>query len=497
MYGVLIVDDEKYIRKSIINRIHWEKCGTTIIGEASDGDDALKSISLSPPDIIITDIRMPGLDGLELAQKIAKDYPLTKIIIISAYNDFEYAQKALRYGVKEYILKPVNEEELESTLKKLCSELDKEGKPCQIPQICLDSVNEKVFHHDCFLITSFYLLQIHDITHREEKIAQIYRILKCGTVSFAEPLEIFLLREDSESHCSFLWNASCLTEYTVQRILRTAEEKIFVGLSQAYRLEHPAEQEIIILLTESITALKGKIFGGYTIKCFHENLCQKNVLQKYKNTFLRLYDLSVQEDMENIRRLTRDIITEQLPCASSVLELEFLVNELIFILERISRSQKYLYETRILFCSLKKTDFLLQFTCVKDLAEKMLQLSDTALSYKNHDRQYDVLEEIRNHVQQHFAENLSVADLAKKYHLNATYLSTIFKERNKISLSAYIEGVRMENAKKFLKADQESITKTAMDVGYSDPNYFTKVFRKYTGMTPTQWKKEQNKKERT
>ena len=82
-----------------------------------------------------------------------------------------------------------------------------------------------------------------------------------------------------------------------------------------------------------------------------------------------------------------------------------------------------------------------------------------------------------------------MAHIAGKYHMNAAYLSTVFKERNNISLSAYIEGVRMEKAKKFLRQDWGNITEAALATGYSDSNYFTKVFKKYTGMTPSQWKR--------
>ena len=123
MYTVLIVDDEKYIRKSIINRIHWEACGCEVIGEAGDGMEACARISQLQPQIVITDIRMPGMDGLSLAARIAEEYPQIRVIIISAYNDFNYAKSAIRYGVREYILKPVEEKELEGTLLRLAADL--------------------------------------------------------------------------------------------------------------------------------------------------------------------------------------------------------------------------------------------------------------------------------------------------------------------------------------------------------------------------------------
>lgn len=248
MYRVLVVDDEKYIRKSIINRVNWERCQTEVVGEASDGEEGYRLVMQCRPNIIITDIRMPGMDGLALAKKVEEDYPQIRVIIISAYNDFEYARTAISYGVREYLLKPVDEGEMEAVLLRLVKEME-------------------------------------------------------------------------------------------QRL--------------------PGNRG------DGVTAEGGQQIG------------------------------------------------------------------------------------------------------------------------------YDVLDEIRDYVLKHYMEDLSVAQIADCYHLNATYLSTIFRERNQITLSGYLEGVRMEKAKYFLKETNSNVTETAFAVGYSDSNYFTKVFKKYTGMTPSQWRKRE------
>lgn len=250
MYSVLIVDDEKYIRRSIIKRIHWEECETQVIGEAEDGETACQMIREDSPDIVMTDIRMPGMDGLMLAKWISQEYPSIQVIIVSAYNEFEYARKAVRYGVRDYLLKPVVEEELKEVLLRMVTGLKKEQAAVRIPE--------------------------------------------------------------------------------------------------------PVQEPV----------------------------------------------------------------------------------------QRADRNQRY-----------------------------------------------DVLEEIRDYVRQHYKEDISVAQIAENYHMNAAYLSSVFKERNNIALSNYIEEIRMEKAKKFLREDWGNITETARAVGYGDSNYFTKVFKKYTGMTPSQWRK--------
>lgn len=132
MHQVLLVDDEVYARKGLRKLIRWEACGFEVAGEANDGDEACTQIEQLQPDVVITDIRMPETDGLELirrmverdAQVLAKSKQ-PYFIIVSGYNDFAYAQQAVRYGVQDYILKPIDEVELEGTLCKLAKELNR------------------------------------------------------------------------------------------------------------------------------------------------------------------------------------------------------------------------------------------------------------------------------------------------------------------------------------------------------------------------------------
>ncbi len=126
LYNILIVDDEEEIRLGIIKKIQWEKEGFKIIGDAQNGVEALEKAEKLKPDIIMTDIKMPFMDGLELGNKVLEILPATKIVIFSGCDDFEYAQKAIRINVTEYVLKPINSKELIEVLKKLKIYLDEE-----------------------------------------------------------------------------------------------------------------------------------------------------------------------------------------------------------------------------------------------------------------------------------------------------------------------------------------------------------------------------------
>lgn len=122
MYGIIIVDDELFVRKGLIEMIDWEDSGFQIIDEADNGEDALELIRARRPHLVITDIRMPILDGIGLIEAVTQEQLGTEFIIISGYNDFRYAQQAVRYGVLDYVLKPINEHEIVKALHKFRDE---------------------------------------------------------------------------------------------------------------------------------------------------------------------------------------------------------------------------------------------------------------------------------------------------------------------------------------------------------------------------------------
>ena len=126
MYKILLVDDEEEIRTSIIKKIDWDKNGFTVIGDAENGKDALEKIEQLEPDVVLTDIRMPYMDGLELAAELRRLHPSIKVVIFSGYDDFEYAKQAIQLNIIEYILKPVNARELTDILGKIKTNLDEE-----------------------------------------------------------------------------------------------------------------------------------------------------------------------------------------------------------------------------------------------------------------------------------------------------------------------------------------------------------------------------------
>lgn len=128
LYRILLVDDEEEVRRGIIRKMEWEKLGFEVAGDAENGEEALEKVEQLQPDVVITDIRMPYMDGLTLTRRIREKYPSIRVLIFSGYDDFEYAQQAIKLHVTEYILKPVNVEELSEILTRVRENLEEEIK---------------------------------------------------------------------------------------------------------------------------------------------------------------------------------------------------------------------------------------------------------------------------------------------------------------------------------------------------------------------------------
>lgn len=202
MYRLLIVDDEKWIREGLRYTINWEELDISEIIEAEDGGEAFEKVQEFSPDIIITDIRMPDFDGLILSSMVREKYPKTKIIIISGYQDFDYTKQAISLGVSDYILKPINENEILETVKKCINAIEKEGLRQKEHEDLKTQVNEgikndgirKIIQEVIDYVEQHYNRKISLTTAAEHVYLNPSYLSKLFCEELGEPFTRFLMR---------------------------------------------------------------------------------------------------------------------------------------------------------------------------------------------------------------------------------------------------------------------------------------------------------------
>lgn len=372
MYKVLVLDDEKYIRKAILNLVDWNSCDTQVVGEAAGGEEALHFMDTEKLDIVLVDIRMRGMDGLEFIEKAQKKFSKVSYIILSAYSDFKYARKALQLGVEDYVLKPVQEEDVEKVLKKVIQKKREEWLRIRIHRQETEWISEKeikeILPHKRVAATAFYLTD-------EQKETEIEISVRNYVKKSGEHIAVYMLR-DLEACTIALINGEAIEEADLIKMIHFVWKEV-------QELPHRAA---------------------------------------YSSVYDRQNALSAIRQAEN---------------------------------------------------ALKKKGGELTKCVVSDATET-----------KNN------IDEIKGYVNEHFSEHLSASGIGAHFHYAPAYLSALFKEQAGINLTTYIENVRMEWAKHYLDLREMSITDVALKTGYSDVSYFSKVFKKYTGVSPREYKKE-------
>ncbi len=360
MYKMMLVDDDYISREGLRDLVHWGKMGIEVAAEAEDGEDALKKFSQIEPEIIITDVVMPGMNGIEFAKKVKMMAPYVQIVMISAHQDIQYLKESMKFNAIDYILKPFNLEEITEAMARVLSKIESENQ-------------SKKFMHDLD-------------RHFEQSI----------------------LSEDPEG-------------------LADMQEHI----SQLCGIGHTAE------LKKAITDFFLKILE-YKIEStlFLTSVCSEILIKAMKT-------VCPGQNSQAIARLKSQLNGFGSIKSRSQIE-EFVMQELLCI-DGIANSTKA-------------------------------------------DRSRKAVREAKWIIQNEFSHNITIAQLAQRVFLSPGRLQTIFKKETGQTINDYISAVRMENAKEMLKDSRFKIYEVASRVGYQDTNYFTKIFAKYVGKNPIEYR---------
>ena len=522
LYRVLLVDDEEDIREGISRKMDWLGLGFSLVGEAANGQDALELAESLRPDVILTDIKMPFMDGLELCRILTDRLPAARFVVFSGFDAFEYAKQAIQMNVVEYILKPINADELSAVLRRLKDQLDRERAERRNVELLRSRYTENL----PVLRELFYanLLDGHiepgtereraarldiDLQGEEWAVGLAYigsdRRDALSTLSIQNLLEETLTADRCRLTLYNDWVAvivSLTESFTIYDLIRVLDRVCtlaasYLGLTLTVGVGAPCKElsGMVRSAAEARTALEYRSMVGRGQVIYIGDLEPDGgqVLtfeEADERTLTAAVRLGSEQEVRDAAAALAGKIREANPSAGQYnLFLMELVTHLMKMTRRSGVGVEEVFGTGF---SLPIQDSALP--SLEELedwcAERYLRLR-TLIRRRQTDSAGQTVEAAKEYIRQHYAESdLSVEKLCAYLHLSSTYFSTLFKRETGTSFTAYVTTVRMEAAAEAIRGTEEKTYLIAQRCGYEDPNYFSYVFKRHFGVTPTKYRSE-------
>jgi two-component system, response regulator YesN len=536
---ILIVDDELLIRNGIARKVQALFPDIEIVGKSGDADEALDMIKNYHPQIVITDIRMPEVDGLQFINQAKKLHNNIKFIIISGYQDFEYARTALRLGVQDYLLKPVDNTQLKNIVDKIKIQLEEEVLNKSVLSALKDSVTTNLE-----FLKNKYLTDLIE-TDSEQDAKQIIKNLELLDIKFnlsCYTIMTLVISEAEATHFTKIDNGQYLEKYAISNIIEELlfslgyvvsfenlrynnqlviiinhEDKLdFNVSSRLYMILHTALHTIKKLFKfsaaigisneyskikhspvaycEAYTAAMQKILLGDNKVTHASTLSQSNRLTFFlpEGKKLILLNYIKEAKSKKANEIIDEIFTHMNIDSLSYFNVKTLYIELIILFSKIIKESGGSFE-KIFSEDLFSETYLLKFNSLNSL---YLWLKDCVIKicdYINELRKSSgkkTIEAIIKFIDDYYYMDINLNDLASKYYINPNYLSQLFKNEININFIDYLTQIRIEKAKNLLKDTDLASYKVSELVGYGNSRYFSDVFSKHVGNTPTKYREQ-------
>lgn len=519
-YRVFFVEDEIITRQGIRDNVNWQASGFEFCGEAGDGEMALPLLRSAQPDVLITDIKMPFMDGLQLSKIVREHMPWVKIIILSGHDEFEYAQRAISLGVTDYLLKPVTVQKLQTVLQKLAVQLDQEKKEQEnlkrlqgqmednrallrerlLFKLVVGAVspaeaveNGRMLGVD--LIARHYLvvilkLELGDRTEQYDH--DEYRHIQQTLTELAQKNpDIFVLKRD--------WGDILLImKGNTQEYLEEERDLLLEEISQAiaksrYQLTVGvgASKERIADISQSFMDALVHIQNPVHISGLglSQSVERRELLKLDKKTVENYLRCGKKDEFDAffnayLRPLSETVLKSTLIrnyiFVDVILATAKLVNELGGEIDRILPE---LSSIETILSNVKSVEQL------RDQAYKIISIGLAYRDSQPNDQHVHLLRQAKEYIESHYADpNLSLNDVAAQVSLSASHFSAVFSQETSQTFKEYLTEVRITRAKELLRMTTLRSADIAYQVGYNDPHYFSSVFKKNTGMSPIEFR---------
>ncbi|UOQ44215.1 response regulator transcription factor [Halobacillus salinarum] len=504
LYKVLIVDDEMLIRQGIINYIDWEQEGFEIAGEASNGIEALEVMEEIEPDIVITDVVMPGMDGIELVKVLKEKYPSVEIIVLSSFENFDYVRSTFQNGVADYILKPkLNGTELIKTLRRILpqplpfnemkqssSSLEELLKKRMLGSSLTSGEEDELLEglpYSHFRFAAATVLDDHEAADLEKWNLELRE-----RVNHIEGL--FIPVNVSDTTIVLLnFNSDKLSDLQ-QSLTRLAEDyrRSGANISSLMSGSFTSIQDLKTVYEDQLLKLKDYLFYLDDPVLFYDSL---PVLEKQQKSFnlsrfidsfkQKKFDAAIYSLEEHVNRLIHDYTIDIFEFKSW---LENIIFNIIVLLGNMKydvdelESLKYQYFEEINEAKHAKG----AISCFHEFLERVKRIVQVETKKSCPPNMHRLLQ----YIDEHYAEPLSLTVLAENFHFNSSYLSSYFSTHHNVGFSDYLNQVRIEKAKQILQSTSVAVSQVSDMVGYSEPSYFCKVFKRMEGSSPGRYRKK-------
>ncbi|SDX75862.1 response regulator [Paenibacillus sp. CF384] len=537
MYKVIIVDDEAVVRVGLKNTINWNEHGFELIGDYANGREAWEAVEQHKPELVISDISMPFMDGLELAGLISTQFPYIKMIILTGFDEFEYAQQAIRLKVSDFILKPITANEIRSLLDRVKKEMDEETQHREDLGRLKSQLNQSLP-----LLKERFLERLVAVGLNHAEITERFSYFG---IPAPLPLHVVLIVDiddfgDRELHSyehdvEFLrFAAFDIFKETLERegimLFRTREERMVAIISgqddesllyeQVYSLAEQVRHHIEKYLKFTVTIGIGRA-------CAHlEQLPEsyKSALSVLdyrfllgKNRVLSILDMegkpsiplppqldwdrklasavkrgAAQEAFQLIENGVAELKSSLAPIEACFLQMQKVVLSLMnSIQELVAHDPEASFDRQMR---------LMDVYGLKTLDEVEIWLKDvvrTVMSTIADNRSQLTNMQIHQaveYIETNYAnDKMSLQDICRHVLMSTSYFSLVFKQHTGETYIEYLTGVRIARAKELLPNTTMKFYEIAEQVGYKDPNYFSMLFKKHTGMTPKDFREKQLK----
>lgn len=526
VYKLMIIEDEELIRKAIINEIDWKSIDCNVVGDTGNGTVAVDLINGLRPDIIISDIRIDGIDGLQVCRYVYDNFPETRIILITAYGELDYAQAAIKLEISDFILKPIDPDELIAAVQKAIRNINKKRQRNE------DFIKlQQIVENSIPLLREKFLLELsNNLIPDKEEFKQKVEFLGLDMEKFIvftleiDNYEVFLNKYSEKDRQSFKLAIKQISEkiislenegYYFQRepnfgviiiniiqgtdvtdmaemIQKSVSDRFNISLSIGISLFSRDLKRLGQSIEEAAEALRHKFYcGNGSIICYSDirNTGEQHYtnLTVYYNAIINALKIGDSDNAITQMDMLEEIIKKEV--ANDESYVKNVAIELVILIQNSLKNDNIKVENFIhsmnLYSGISKCETILEiFNMIRDSIVQISRFINLNINSNNR----AVVDRIIRYIESNYSQDLSLNDIGQVVYMNPKYVCQLIRKETGETFTDILARVRIEKAKEMMKDIRYKIYEIAGLVGINDSRYFSQIFKKITGLSPSEYR---------